>query len=240
MSGARVSTEALTLIFKDADAGGLEPDARLTAMWLWTLGSGKAPTTENADATDEDTDDEEEGGAGKKAARGFALEFDAARKIAQGLGVHLEKCQSFVEVKGDTARLLSVGERVRYLFGKDAEAAPGAPATRTKGKPKKAEPNLFQSLDEVKAEIATAEAEAAGKLAAAKPGATALDRVHQAMLLFSSERGEALRRFVVEDGIGADSRFWKLADSLSKLYPAGSEEKRWVDGVLARKKSYGF
>jgi len=232
-----VSTEALTLIFKDADAGGLEPDARLTAMWLWTLGSGKTPNTEN---TEEDTEDDEEDGGGKKAVRGFALEFDAARKIAQGLGVHLDKCQSFVEVKGETARLLSVGERVRYLFGKDAEAVPAASASGTKGKRKKAEPNLFQSLDEVKAEIAVAEAEAAGKLAAAKPGATALDRVHQAMLLFSSERGEALRRFVVDDGIGADSRFWKLADSLSKLYPAGSEEKRWVDGVLARKKSYGF
>ena len=38
---AAVSTEALSLIFKDADAAGLEPDARLTAMWLWTLGGGK-------------------------------------------------------------------------------------------------------------------------------------------------------------------------------------------------------
>ena len=38
---AAVSTEALSLIFKDADASGLEPDARLTAMWLWTLGGGK-------------------------------------------------------------------------------------------------------------------------------------------------------------------------------------------------------
>ena len=33
---AAVSTEAFSLIFKDADASGLEPDARLTAMWLWT------------------------------------------------------------------------------------------------------------------------------------------------------------------------------------------------------------
>ena len=36
---AAVSTEALSLIFEDADAAGLEPDARLTAMWLWTLGA---------------------------------------------------------------------------------------------------------------------------------------------------------------------------------------------------------
>ena len=34
---AAVSKEALSLLFKDADATGLEPDARLTAMWLWTL-----------------------------------------------------------------------------------------------------------------------------------------------------------------------------------------------------------
>ena len=34
---AAVSNEALSMIFKDADASGLEPDARLTAMWLWTV-----------------------------------------------------------------------------------------------------------------------------------------------------------------------------------------------------------
>ncbi|MDV7393669.1 DUF1156 domain-containing protein, partial [Arthrospira platensis SPKY1] len=35
---AAVSKEALSMIFKDPDTAGLEPDARLTAMWLWTLG----------------------------------------------------------------------------------------------------------------------------------------------------------------------------------------------------------
>src|SRR3954469_14754751 len=39
---AAVSTEALSLIFKDANAAGLEPDARLSAMWLWTIGGGGA------------------------------------------------------------------------------------------------------------------------------------------------------------------------------------------------------
>ena len=32
-----VAREALTVIFKDADTSGFEEDARLTAMWLWTL-----------------------------------------------------------------------------------------------------------------------------------------------------------------------------------------------------------
>ncbi|MEQ8850944.1 MAG: DUF1156 domain-containing protein [Phycisphaerales bacterium] len=241
---ATVSTEALSLIFQDADAGGLEPDARLTAMWLWTLRASK-PDTGSADSDDEENGDDEDDEIPKpagKPARGFALEFDAARKIAQGLGVHLEKCQSFVEVKGETARLLSMAERVRHLFGKEAAADQlgAATASKPKGRKKKGEPNLFQSMEEVKAEIEAAEAQAAGKLAASKPGATVLDRVHQAMLLFSTGRGEALRRFIVDDGVGQDARFWKLADSLNKLYPIASEERRAVEGVLARKKSFGF
>ena len=60
------------------------------------------------------------------------------------------------------------------------------------------------------------------------------------VLLFAAARSEALKRFVVEEGAGKDARFWKLAQSLSALYPASADEKRWVDGVLARKKSLGF
>src|SRR5262249_32513469 len=57
---AAVSKEALSMIFKDADTAGLEPDARLTAMWLWTLGGG-APTAAEAseETAEEGTDDEE-------------------------------------------------------------------------------------------------------------------------------------------------------------------------------------
>lgn len=71
-------------------------------------------------------------------------------------------------------------------------------------------------------------------------GKTVLDRIHQSMILFAAGRSEALKRFLVEDGIGADQRFWKLAQALSALYPSGTDEKRWVDGVLARKKGLGF
>jgi hypothetical protein len=60
------------------------------------------------------------------------------------------------------------------------------------------------------------------------------------MLLFGRGRSEAMARFLKEDGAGADPRFWRLAQSLSALYPPGTDEKRWVDGVLARKKSLGF
>lgn len=52
--------------------------------------------------------------------------------------------------------------------------------------------------------------------------------------------GELLKRFLVEDSVGKDARFSKLADNLNKLYPPGTEERRWVEGVLARKKGLGL
>ena len=231
---AAVSKEALSTIFRDADASGLEPDARLTAMWLWTLGAGKQVTEEASESAEEEEDGEDSSprSSASSSVKGFTLEFDAARKIAQGLGVHLEQSASFVEVKGDTARLLPIAERTKHLFGKDAEAGPAA-GRKAKKKPK--QPSLFEELDEVE--------EAAGgwkELKGPPPGTTILDRLHQAMILFGAQRGELLKRFLVEDGVGKDARFWKLAQSLAALYPPGTDERRWVEGVLARKKGLGL
>jgi len=98
-------------------------------------------------ATDAGDGDEEGTGRGAKAAGGFSLEFDAARKIAQGLGAHLESLTHVVQVKGETARLLSVSERTRYLFGKDEAQAPA-------GKRKKptVQLSLFGELEQVEEE----------------------------------------------------------------------------------------
>ncbi len=93
---------------------------------------------------------------------------------------------------------------------------------------------LFAAID------AAEEQEAWGELGAPSAGETTLDRVHQAMLLFGSGRSEALKRFLIEEGVGREPRFWKLAQALSALYPEGTAEKRWVDGVHARKKGMGF
>lgn len=234
---AAVSTEALSMIFRDADAAGLESDARFTAIVLWTLGAGGSGSSDSDAGDAEDTegeDEDDESPTGKTAKGGYTLEYDAARKIAQGLGVNLEQIDSVVEVKGDKARLRPVSERAATLFGK-AEKAEAA--TKKRGK-KATQKKLFDKDAEEgsgKTETVTF-----GDGAAATPGVTALDRVHQAMLLFAGGRADALKRFIVEDGVGGDARFWKLAQSLSALYPAGSDEKRWVDGVLARKKSFGF
>jgi hypothetical protein len=75
---------------------------------------------------------------------------------------------------------------------------------------------------------------------AQRVGDSTLDRLHQSMVLFGAGRGEALKRFLVEEGVGRDVRFWRLEQALSALLPAATEEKRWVDGVLARKKGLGF
>jgi putative DNA methylase len=73
-----------------------------------------------------------------------------------------------------------------------------------------------------------------------KAGSTVLDQLHQRMILFAAGRGEAMKRFLVEEGVGRNLLFWRLAQALSALYLAGTDEKRWVDGVLAREKGLGL
>jgi putative DNA methylase len=227
---AAVSKEAISMIFAGADTAGFEEDARLTAMWLWTLSAG---LSNGESATADETDDsegvfEEKLGQPAKLA-GFALEYDAARKIAQGLGAHLELLANLVEVKGDTARLLPVTERTQTLFGKEGTESP---VTKRKKSSQLSLPGLLEELEQEESGWTLQNA--------AKPGSTTLDRLHQAMILFAAGRGEGLRRFLVDDGVGKDQKFWSLAQSLCALYPSGTDERRWSEGVLARKKGLGL
>ncbi|MGH8652208.1 MAG: DUF1156 domain-containing protein [Gammaproteobacteria bacterium] len=228
---AAVSREAISVIFESADTSGLDPDARLTAMWLWTLVAPVAGVAgdENSD-NEAEVDDDETDSSGQSKTQGFVLEFDAARKIAQGLGANLVELSDVVEVKGDKARLLSAAERSGYLFG----AIASSQQTSAKKRGKRKQLALFEEV------VAEAGQENWGELGAPRAGATTLDRIHQAMLLFGMGRAEALKRFLVEEGVGQRATFWKLAQAFSALYPVGTDEKRWVDGVLARKKGLGF
>jgi len=217
---AAVAKEALDMIFEGADPSGFEQDSRLTAMWLWTLrtrtnGIGKKNVKEFEEAEEETT---------VKKARGYLLEYDAVRKIAQGLGAYLEELGrpgGIVEIKGKVATLLFVTERREALFGE-----PTVEPRKTLG----AQMTLFG--EPISASAASN--------AVPETGRTTLDRLHQAMLLFGDGRSEALKHFLVDEGVGKDDRFWRLSQALSALYPMSSEEKRWVDGVLARKKPLGF
>ena len=227
---AAVSKEAISMIFAGADTTGFEEDARLTAMWLWTLSPGLSNgESAKADEMEDADEDSEEKPAQTAKLTGFTLEYDAARKIAQGLGAHLELLMNLVEIKGETARLLPVAERTKALFGKDGTESPTA---KRKKSAQLSLPGLLEELEQEDSGWTLQNA--------AKPGSTTLDRLHQAMILFAAGRGEGLRRFLVDDGVGKDQKFWSLAQSLCALYPSGTDERRWSEGVLARKKGLGL
>ncbi|BBD57120.1 hypothetical protein NIES204_44560 (plasmid) [Planktothrix agardhii NIES-204] len=227
---AAISQEALSTIFKDADTSNFEEDARLTTMWLWTLSAGEpSPPAPLPDGEGSEDDDDDENTSKKPKITGFSLEYDTARKIAQGLGAHLENLTHLVEVKGDKARLLPVKERAAYLFGKEG-IIPDIPKKKAKGDKQLIIIGVLDELPE----------DEHGEVKISRIGETICDKVHQAMLLFNSGRSEALKRFLVDEAIGKDIKFWQLAQSFSALYPAGTDEKRWVDGLLARKKGLGL
>lgn len=152
------------------------------------------------------------------------MEYDAARKIAQGLGVNLgvlAKPGGIVEIKGNEARLLSVAERKKYLLSKTKQQI---------RKKREKQMTLFgEAVEEMEETQAVLER-----------GKTMLDRLHQAMLLFADGNLAGLKHFLVDEGIGHDDLFWRLANALSALYPANSYEKRWIDGLIARKKALGL
>jgi hypothetical protein len=129
---------------RNGAAGALEEDARLTALFLWTLQATEAAANGNdrsrarkqavddedeADDADEGDDDGEgeprDGAAangakkGKKKA-GLSLIYDVARRFAQPLGIHLDVWEGrIIETAKGVVRLLPVGERAKQLFGED-------------------------------------------------------------------------------------------------------------------------
>jgi putative DNA methylase len=176
----------------------------------------RCPLLPGVDLSESEAPEEEDSG---KKLSGLVMEYDAARKIAQGLGVHLERLSSLVEISGDKARLLPVSERARHLFGRNEATAP----TKLRGKPKQL--SLLDILGATNEQDASRDEGLSSRL-----GISVLDRIHQSMLLFGVGRGEALKRFLVNDGVGQDQRFWRLAQALSALYPKGTDERRWSRG----------
>ena len=211
-------------------AGALEEDARLTALFLWTL---QSTDTVAGNGSQEQADEADEEAVAKVAATGFALPFDVVRRFAQPMGINLDVWTGRIigQDKG-VVRLLPVAERAKALFGEDGASAAAdwiesdpnaslqqtlfpeldvAPATRTRRRGKRA-------ILDSDAELQTIDA-------------TVLDRVHAAMLLQSSGHANALRTLIAaEQDRGPD--FLRLANALSALYPRGSQEKRLLDAML--------
>lgn len=228
---------------RNGAAGAVEEDARLTALFLWTLqatddeGADDAGGEEEDDDDGGDDDDEEGGSAGK--AKGFTLVFDVVRRFAQPLGIELPKWEGrVIETKKGVVRLLPIAERAKQLFGEDGASAVATRLEQTTA----LGTNPLQGLlfPDMEAAPKVRGARGRGRRAAADVSdehlaaareATTLDRVHAAMLLQAGGRTNALRALLkAEQDRGPD--FLRLANALSALYPKGSEEKRLLDAML--------
>ena len=211
---------------RDGPAGALEEDARLTALFLWTLQSTEAPEGNGGEEEDEET-------VARAAAGGFNLPFDVVRRFSQPMGIDLERWTGRVigQDKG-VVRLLPVAERARALFGEDgARAAAEWIEDDADADPR---PTLFPDLDAAPkpARRGRGNGTVPDGGAALRPlDATVLDRVHAAMLLQAGGHANALRALIAsEQDRGPD--FPRLANALSALYPRGSREKRLLDAML--------
>jgi hypothetical protein len=219
-------------------AGALEEDARLTALFLWTLqstdGESPSPTGEGEDEEASDNDEDDEEGTSRGKAKGFTLVYDVVRRFAQPLGISLPEWENrMIETKKGVVRLLPVSERAEQLFGEDGADAVASRLERHRSGP--IQGMLFPTEDEpapapVRGRRRQGPAVSDESLQRHR-GATTLDHVHAAMLLQASGRANALRALIkAEMDRGPD--FLRLANALSALYPKDSEEKRLLDAML--------
>jgi hypothetical protein len=230
---------------RNGAAGAVEEDARLTALFLWTLQSTTGEAAEDAGGDGEDDeaadDEEEDEGASRGKAKGFTLVFDVVRRFAQPLGIDLPKWEGrVIETKKGVVRLLPIAERARQLFGDEGAQAVAARlevATPLGSNPLQGV--LFPDMEPAPRGRGRGARGRGGRMAvdvsdeslAAAREATTLDRVHAAMLLQAGGRTNALRALLkAEQERGPD--FLRLANALSALYPKGSEEKRLLDAML--------
>jgi hypothetical protein len=240
---------------RNGAAGALEEDARLTALFLWTLqateaaANGKnqsrarkqAVDNENdADDAGEGDDENEETGAkkGKKKA-GLSLIYDVARRFAQPLGIHLDLWEGrIIETAKGVVRLLPVRERAKQLFGDDGASGLADRIESDARQARTAQMMLFPEGEPTpkvrgrgRSRKTPTGAPVSDEALRTRREATTLDRVHAAMLLQASGRSNALRALLkAEQDRGPD--FLRLANALSALYPRESEEKRLLDAML--------
>lgn len=223
---------------RNSTAGALEEDARLTALFLWTLqstnGNGAKVAKEESEE-DEETDEEEE--PPKKKKQGYSLIFDVVRRFAQPLGIHLPEWEGrVIETEKGVVRLLSVKERAKQLFGEESISVAGFRIEeQARRDPQMKFDFAVRSEGAIAPEIKARRPKKKKELTAeSSPKAgvtTTLDRIHAAMLLQASGQTNALRALLkAEQERGPD--FIRLANALSALYPRESEEKRLLDAML--------
>jgi adenine-specific DNA methylase len=219
---------------RNGAAGALEEDARLTALFLWTLQSTAINGGEDTEDAYDDDDEQEKESAKKKG--GYSLVFDVVRRFSQPLGIDLPKWEGrIIEIEKGVVRLLPVHERATQLFGDEgAQAMADRIEDRQRG-PVQMKLFLDEGAEPPEIKGRTRGRKAKGDVSdealKARHEATTLDKVHAAMLLQDSGRTNALRALIeAEQQRGPE--FMRLANALSALYPAKSEEKRLLDAMI--------
>ena len=222
----------------DTIVGALEEDARLTALFLWTLqntGDGDAVASNDEALSPADT---HEGITGpRRRENGYTMPFDVARRFAQPLGIHLDEQESrnIIDIDKGVVRLTTIFERrERLLRDDESDLLPAELELTAISSPQLA---LFESEQPLtpgrsRREFARLAIEPEPSRSSSGQGAlTTLDRVHMAMLYQASGRSQALRSLLqLERESGPN--FLRLANALSALYPGGSPEKRLLDAML--------
>jgi hypothetical protein len=228
---------------RNGAAGAVEEDARLTALFLWTLQSTNAEAADNEsnEGQDEESADEEdeEEGASRGKAKGFTLVFDVVRRFAQPLGIELPRWEGrVIETKKGVVRLLPIAERAKQLFGAEGAQAVAARLEQEATTTNPLQGMLFPDLEATpkvrgrgRGRGTLGGVEVSDESLAATREATTLDRVHAAMLLQAGGRTNALRALLKAEQERSPD-FLRLANAFSALYPKGSEEKRLIDAML--------
>jgi putative DNA methylase len=225
---------------RNGSAGALEEDARLTALFLWTLQSTdgavsdqQSSVSKQDEESGESEDEEEETTKPKK---GFTLVYDVVRRFAQPLGIHLPNWEGrIIDIKKGVVRLIPVTERADQLFGEVGTETVARAIERSGGQD--TQYTLFPDQERVPDPALKARKPGKGRrsqtlaAASAPRDATTLDRVHAAMLLQAGGQATALRA-VLEAETQRSRDFLRLANALSALYPRESEEKRLLDAML--------
>jgi hypothetical protein len=217
-------------------AGVLEEDARLSALFLWTLQSTNGQNGSNNKVAKDAVESDENQAVPRAKAKGYSLIFDVVRRFAQPLGIDLPKWENrIIKTEKGVVRLLPVSERAKQLFGEDGA---GAVADWIEHDPEKSvQLVLFPELERI--QTPKKRGRSRGKVAISSAAidneamreATTLDRVHAAMLLQAGGQTNALRSLIKAEQERSPD-FIRLSNALSALYPRYSEEKRLLDAML--------